>query len=199
MSGYDDRRERLCATAARVFAAQGWAATSMRDLARAAGISLAGIYYYVRGKEDLLYQIQRGCFERVTAGAHRALDGEAAAEARLAAFIRHHVTFFATHMDEMKVLAHEADTLGGTMGEEILRLKRAYVDLCVGLLAGLEGGAGDTVTRDVAAYALFGMMNWIHTWYRPDGTVAPAELADIYTRLFLDGARSLAPAAVRAH
>jgi hypothetical protein len=100
------------------------------------------------------------------------------------------VTFFAQHMDEMKVLSHEAESLTGSRLEEVRRLKRAYVDLCLGLLAELDGGGGangEPASRHVAAYALFGMMNWIYTWYDPDGPIGAPELAESICRLFLNG------------
>src|SRR3990172_6767618 len=76
MSAYDDRRDQLFQAAARVFAEGGYDRTSMRDLARESRMSLAGMYYYVKGKEDLLFQIQKSCFERVYEGARAALAPE---------------------------------------------------------------------------------------------------------------------------
>ncbi|MGD0992856.1 MAG: TetR/AcrR family transcriptional regulator [Gemmatimonadales bacterium] len=188
MEQFDRRRENLLAVAARVFAARGYDRTTMRDLSRASHMSLAGMYYYVRGKEDLLFEIERGCFERVREGAERALADASGPEERLQAFIRHHVQFFATHMAEMKVLSHEAESLTGAPLEEVRKLKRAYVDLCEELLARLEEqNGGERVNRHVATYALFGMMNWIYTWYDPEGSVGALELADSICRLFLNG------------
>ena len=80
MRPYDERLDHLLARAARVFADKGYHPTTMRDLSAASGMSLAGMYYYVRGKEDLLALIQERCF----------------------------VDFFAHHMAEMKVMSHEA-------------------------------------------------------------------------------------------
>jgi AcrR family transcriptional regulator len=194
MPDFDSRRETLLAAAARVFAARGYDRTSMRDLARASRMSLAGMYYYVEGKEDLLFEIQRSCFERVRLGAEAAVAEARAAgggpEERLRAFIRHHVGFFATHMDEMKVLSHEAESLTGARLEEVRGLKRTYVDFLQGLLAELEapeGGARSAPNRHVAVYTLFGMMNWIYTWYDPKGPVGVEELAESICRLFLYG------------
>lgn len=188
MQDFDRRRQGLLAVAARVFAARGYHRTSMRDLARASRMSLAGMYYYVAGKEDLLLEIQKGSFERVRRGAEAAVAGAATPAEKLQAFIRHHVSFFASHMDEMKVLSHEAESLTGAALEEVRRLKRAYVGLCHDLLAGLDAQDGGRRTdRHVAAYTLFGMMNWIYTWYDPEGPVGVEELAESICRLFLNG------------
>jgi AcrR family transcriptional regulator len=183
-STFDERLDRLLTASARVFAEKGYHATSMRSLSRASGLSLAGMYHYVSGKEELLYLIQRGSFERVVAGAEQAMAGQTAPVARLRAFIRHHVAFFATHMSEMKVLSHEADSLEGERAADIRQLKRRYAELLSGAIA-----AASDRDPQLAAFGLFGMMNWIYTWYRPDGRVAPDRLADTFADLFLNGIR----------
>lgn len=186
---YDQRLEHLLRTAARVFAARGYHSTTMRDLSRATGMSLAGIYYYVSGKDELLYLIQERCFRRVVEGARAAVEHAADAVEELERFIEHHVTFFAEHMDEMKVLSHEADSLSGGRKEAIARLKRRYVDLLARILSDLAGDPGGwRADPRIAAYALFGMMNWIYTWYDPEGPVAPEALAAQFSELFLRGA-----------
>ncbi|HTT67993.1 MAG TPA: TetR/AcrR family transcriptional regulator [Gemmatimonadales bacterium] len=188
MQDFDRRRDALLAAAAHVFAARGYHRTSMRDLAKASRMSLAGMYYYVAGKEDLLFEIQKGCFERVRRAAEAAVAAAVTPEERLGAFIRHHVMFFANHMDEMKVLSHEAESLTGPRLEEVRALKKAYVELGLGLLAALDAqDGGHRTDRHVAVYALFGMMNWIYTWYDPAGPVGVEELAESICRLFLNG------------
>ncbi len=180
MRPYDERLDHLLSQAARVFAAKGYHPTTMRDLAAASGMSLAGMYYYVDGKEDLLALIQERCFTRVLEGANRAVGAAGPAPAdRLQAFIHHHVTFFADHMAEMKVLAHEPD-------QGVTAIKRRYVDLLEGLLR--EAAPDEAaVERSAAAYLLFGMMNWIYTWYDPAGEIDPRRLADLIARVFLGG------------
>jgi TetR/AcrR family transcriptional regulator, cholesterol catabolism regulator len=188
MGQFDRRRENLLAVAARVFAARGYDRTTMRDLSRASQMSLAGMYYYVRGKEDLLFEIQRACFERVLRGAQEAAAGAATPEEKLQVFVRHHVTFFTSHMDEMKVLSHEAESLTGARLQEVRALKKAYVDLCLELLSALDSqDGGRRMDRHVAAYTLFGMCNWLYTWYDPEGPVGVEELAGSICRLFLYG------------
>jgi TetR/AcrR family transcriptional regulator, cholesterol catabolism regulator len=197
MRPYDERLDQFLSRAAKVFANQGYHSTTMRDLAAATGMSLAGMYYYVRGKEELLHRIQERCFTRVLAGAEAVLGGleEAEPGARLQAFIRHHVGFFAAHMAEMKVLSHEANSLTGERQRKVNAIKRRYVDLLEGLLRDVAPDE-PAVERSAAAYALFGMMNWIYNWYDPAGEIDPERLAGLIARVFIGGfadARSPAP------
>jgi AcrR family transcriptional regulator len=189
MRPYDERFDHLLAQAARVFAERGYHSTTMRNLASASGMSLAGMYYYVRGKEDLLNLIQERCFTQVLDGAVRAVGAARDPVERLQAFIRHHVTFFAQHMAEMKVLSHEP---GGARSVSVL--KRRYVDLLEQLLR--DAAPEDaTVDRNAAAYVLFGMMNWIYNWYDPAGEIDPRRLADLIARIFLGGFLEARPTA----
>lgn len=185
---YDERLEHLLSTAARVFADQGYHATTMRDLARATGMSLAGMYYYVQGKDELLFFIQERCFQQVLAGATAAVAEGTVPADRVTRFIQHHLGFFASHMSEMKVLSHEAKSLTGPGLDRINRLKRRYVDLLARLIADLDTDADGRPDPRIAAYGLFGMMNWIYTWYDPKGPVSPETLADHFAHLFLTGA-----------
>jgi TetR/AcrR family transcriptional regulator, cholesterol catabolism regulator len=179
MRPYDERLDHLLAQAARVFAEKGYHSTTMRDLAAASGMSLAGMYYYVDGKEDLLALIQERCFTSVLEGAQRAVEAARDPTERLQAFIRHHVTFFAQHMAEMKVLSHEPL-------RKVHATKRRYVNLLEALLR--EAAPDDApVERSAAAYVLFGMMNWIYNWYDPAGEIDPRRLADLIARIFLGG------------
>jgi len=180
MRPYDERLDHLLARAARVFADKGYHPTTMRDLSAASGMSLAGMYYYVRGKEDLLALIQERCFTQVLEGARQAVASASDPHERLQAFIRHHVSFFAQHMAEMKVLSHEASS------RSVSTIKRRYVDVLESILkeAAPEHSALD---RSAAAYILFGMMNWIYNWYDPAGHIDPSRLADLMASIFLGG------------
>ena len=190
MRPYDERLDQFLSRAAKVFADQGYHSTTMRDLAAATGMSLAGMYYYVRGKEELLYRVQERCFTRVLAGAEAALAAPGAGAAdpleRLQTFIRHHIAFFAAHMAEMKELSHEAASLGGERQRKVSAIKRRYVDLLEGLLrdAAPDDAAAE---RSAVAYMLFGMMNWIYNWYDPAGEIDPDRLAGLIARIFIGG------------
>src|SRR5512132_1026637 len=62
---YDQKLELILRTSARIFAEKSYHSTSMRDISRATSVSLAGLYYYCKSKEELLFLIQDHCFGRV--------------------------------------------------------------------------------------------------------------------------------------
>lgn len=187
-SNRDQKLDALLSAAARVFAKHGYHQTSMRDLSRASGVSLAGVYYYVESKEELLYLIQQRNFAAVLAGMHAALAGVTNPVERLARFIDNHLDYFASHMAEMKVLSHEAGALGGDYLQRVNGMKHEYTLALMDILADLERTHGPAhVNRRVAAYSLFGMMNWIYNWYDPLGDVGVELLSQNVCRLFLGG------------
>ena len=194
MPPYDDNLDRLLAIASGVFAQKGYHPTTMRDLARATGMSLAGMYHYVQGKDELLYLIQERCFTRVLEGGEAVVADDGPAVDRLRRFIRHHVTFFAAHMSEMKVLSHEALSLSDERVSGINALKRRYVAILTNLVREVTHDSDTNST--VAAYALFGMMNWIYNWYDPHAAVGPEALADHFAAIYLHGLTAPSPASV---
>ena len=186
MAPYDEKLDRLLGAAAKVFARKGYHPTTMRDLARATGMSLAGIYHYVSGKDELLYLIQHRSLGAVLDGAKQITNSTSTdGQSQLAKFIEHHITFFASHMSEMKVLSHDVESLDGERFANIQVLKKEYVDLLTSVIQKTDPEAN--IDPNVATYALFGMMNWIYTWYDPKGSVSPEKLANDFTRLFLEG------------
>src|SRR5207253_9143905 len=118
-SRHDQKLEFILRTAARIFAEKSYHSTSMRDISRATGVSLAGLYHYCRSKEELLFLIQDNCFGRVLERLEERLKEVGEPVERLRVFIENHLAFFAANMAEMKVLSHEAESLAGEMHERV--------------------------------------------------------------------------------
>lgn len=191
---YDARRETILETAASLFASQGYERTTIRDVARGAGISVAGLYYYVRGKEELLFHICERSFSMVLDALTRELAGTPDPRARVRALIRNHLDHFLRHMSEMKVLTRELDALQGAHAAQIYALRHRYYTICRKVVSDV---AIDTVPLRLATMGLFGMLNWIHMWYRPDVDGDAEALADGMARIFLDGYATPREARVR--
>jgi AcrR family transcriptional regulator len=190
---YDQKLEFILRTSARIFAEKGYHQTSMRDISRATQVSLAGLYYYCKSKEELLFLIQDNCFGRVLERLEERLKETTQPVEKMRVVIDNHLSFFAANMSEMKVLSHEAEELSGEMYTHVSDKKQQYTRLVRNILSEVRGEQSPShVTRQqvdltVATYALFGMMNWIYNWYDPRGTLSVNELVDNITRLFLSG------------
>jgi TetR/AcrR family transcriptional regulator, cholesterol catabolism regulator len=184
----DQRLDALIASSARVFAERGYHETSMRDLSRATGVSLSGLYYYVDSKEELLFLIQHRNFAMVLDSLRECLEGVERPTDKLFRFIENHLEFFGSHMPEMKVLSHEAGALSGDFLNRVNEQKREYTRVLMDILQEIEESNGPAhANRRVAAYSLFGMMNWIYNWYNPLGDIDVGLLAQNMARLFLGG------------
>lgn len=189
-SRYDQKLEHILRNSARIFAEKSYHSTSMRDISRATGVSLAGLYHYCKSKEELLFLIQDNCFGRVLDRLEVRLAAETDPVNRLRIFVENHLAFFVANMAEMKVLSHEADSLGGDLHAHVSGKKEKYTRLARKILhtvQQLRPKEARQIDLTVATYALFGMMNWIYNWYNPRGKIAVADLVDNVMRLFLTG------------
>jgi TetR/AcrR family transcriptional regulator, cholesterol catabolism regulator len=183
---YDDKLALILRTAAAIFADKGYHDTSIRDISRSTGISLSGLYYYFRSKDELLFLIQDHCFGVVLETAQTVLAQETDPETRLRLLVENHLRFFVNNMKEMKVLSHEAGSLTGDYKRMVNNKKREYTELSIQVLGELAPEMSENERR-VAAFSLFGMMNWIYNWYNPERDVPVAELARNMSQLFLFG------------
>jgi len=187
-SRYDQKLVHVLKTSAAVFADKGYHSTSMRDISRATKMSLSGLYYYFKSKEELLFLIQDYCFGTVIDDCRRLLEGVDDPVRRLKLLIENHLNYFVQNMNEMKVLSHEADSISGDLFKKVNTKKRQYVNLVMNLLGEIaRENRAEGVDIRVATFSLFGMMNWIYNWYNPRKDVDVAGLSQNITRLFLGG------------
>ena len=184
---FDRRLSKILFHAAEVFYEKGYAGASMRDLSRASGMSLSGLYYYFESKEKLLYLIQKETFTTIVERLRERLDTVSDPEQRIRIFILNHLEYFLANRKAMKVLSHEDDALTNGFGAEVAAIKRAYYRICVGLLDDFRRERKLEGSSRLAVLSLFGMMNWIYTWYNPRVDADAEEIAGKMGDMFLHG------------
>jgi TetR/AcrR family transcriptional regulator, cholesterol catabolism regulator len=191
---YDRRLAEILSHATEVFCKKGYEGASMRDLSRATGMSLAGLYYYFESKERLLYLIQKHTFTTIVERLKTWLEGVNDAEERIRIFILNHLEYFLTNQAAMKVLSHEAEVLKNGFGAEVASIKREYYRICVGLLDDLKRERALQFSTRIAVLSLFGMMNWIYTWHNPrvdaDAASIAKEMGDVFLRGVMAGGKA---------
>jgi len=184
---FDRRLDEILAHATAVFCDKGYDAASMRDLSRATGMSLAGLYYYFESKDKLLYLIQKDAFETILASLRRRLEGVGDPEQRVRLFIQNHLEYFLANQKAMKVLSHEDEALKNGYGAELRAIKREYYRICLRLVEDLISAHRVEFSGRIAVLSLFGMMNWIYTWHNPRVDADAGALARQMSDIFLNG------------
>jgi len=159
----------------------------MRDLSRASGMSLAGLYHYFGSKERLLYLIQKHTFSTIVEELKKRLADVADPEERIRIFVQNHLEYFVTNQSGLKVLAHEDEALKNGFNSEVAAIKREYYRICLKLMEDLKRERKQDFNSRTAVMSLFGMINWIYTWYNPrqDGTAK--DLAKQMSAIILSG------------
>ncbi len=167
LSRFDRRLGQILEHATEVFCVKGYEGASMRDLSRATGMSLAGLYYYFESKERLLFLIQKHTFTTILEKLKGRLENVTDPEERIRIFILNHLEYFVSNQQGLKVLSHEDESLKNGWSSEIKGIKREYYRICLRLMEDLRRERGLDFNARTAVMSLFGMINWIYTWYNP--------------------------------
>lgn len=171
-----------------IFAERGFEGASIRDLSRATGISLSGLYYYFQSKQKLLYLLQLRAFTDILEALQRRLAEVRDPEARLRTFIHNHLEYFLAHPAEMKVLSHEEESLEEPYRKEIAAIKKRYYNVAREIFDELtEERSGRGLNARVAVLSLYGMMNWIYKWHNPKLDPGARDLAESMASIFIGG------------
>jgi TetR/AcrR family transcriptional regulator, cholesterol catabolism regulator len=184
-TAYDEKLESILRTSALIFAEKGYHQASIRDIARATRVSLSGLYYYFESKEELLFLIQDHAFGTLVHDLEAQLEGIDDPVRKIRVLMANHLRYFIGNMAEMKVLSHEAGSLTGEFRQRVNSKKRRLSEIATDILREIRPDS--EIDLRVATFALFGMMNWLYNWYRPEVDVPVERLAEDMSRLFLGG------------
>jgi AcrR family transcriptional regulator len=181
------RRREIDAVASELFRANGYAATSVRDIAKALDIQAASMYAHVASKEDVLWSIVDGgaaAFERAADAAVADVTGDPLD--RLAALVEAHVEVITADPERSSVFVTEWRHLSAERRARIAARRDAYERRFRDTIAdGIAIGVFRPTDPMVAAAFLLSALNGIAAWYRPDGRLAPERIADLFVELSL--------------
>ncbi|MCI0346441.1 MAG: TetR/AcrR family transcriptional regulator [Chloroflexi bacterium] len=175
------RRRRIEDVASDLFREQGYAATSVRDIARALDIQGASLYAHVTSKEDVLWAIVDRAASRFEAAADAAEERTRPNDhlARLAELARAHVRTITEDVGAASVFVGEWRSLGPQRRSTILERRDAYERRFRDLIAaGISSGELRMTDARLAAMHVLGALNSIATWYDPSGRLPAERIAD---------------------
>ena len=195
-----ERRRAIEDAASALFRERGYAATSVRDIARAVDLQGASLYAHVSSKQDVLWAIVDQTAGRFEAAADGAAGAARDPRSCLAALIRGHLAVLVDDPERASVFIHEWRALEGERRATISERRDAYERrFRETIAAGTTAGTFDPVDPVAAAAFLLTALNGLVAWYRPGGRLDPAALVDAYVDLALRavGLPSTAGQAVR--
>lgn len=186
---HDTRLNRVLEAATGVIARVGYEKASMRAVAKAANVSLAGLYHYFENKEKMLFLIQFRAFNSLVGGLREKLHGVSDPIEQLRIMVRSHVSYFAEHMAALKVCSHELDTLTGEARGEAGRLHREYYDITRAIVDRVLATrpSAKVLNHHLATMLLFSMLNWLYHWYDPQRDSSPATVSNQIMKQYLHG------------
>ena len=175
-----------------LIARDGYTKASMRTVAGAADISLAGLYHYFDSKEKMLFLIQFRSFSALLSRLQERLHGVEDPRDRLRVAVLSHVMQYAHNKPALRVCAHELDALTGNAYEEVsrrcaIRSIAFSAPSSINILAANERVPASSLNAHVATMSLFGTLNWLYQWYDPREDRSPAGLAQLISDQFLNG------------
>ncbi|NDP64137.1 TetR/AcrR family transcriptional regulator [Polaromonas sp.] len=192
-SGYDDQREMILAHAARLFARRGYPATSMNQVAEACGLSKATIYHYFRDKYALLVSIADGHVSRLQVLVADVVREAAAPDLQLRELIRRIVEEYADAQDAHRVLTEDVKFLEPDDRERVLGKEREVVAGFARTVAALRPELEQVALSKPLTMLLFGMVNWMFMWMKPDGKLDHDAMAVVVADLFVGGLAAVKP------
>jgi AcrR family transcriptional regulator len=180
--------EEVLHSAAKIFFSKGFHGTTIEDVARDVGMLKGSLYYYIKSKEDLLYQLLYSVIEQGDAHIAQNIDPAGDPVVQLKRAIEAQVEYIMQNRVRVGLFLHEFDTLSGKRQHKVVALMTRYNNRFVEIIRrGQAQGKftdGDPV---LIVNGFLGMINWIYRWFHADDTTEPKEIKRVFVRMIMKG------------
>ncbi|MFE3000924.1 TetR family transcriptional regulator [Nocardia sp. NPDC059246] len=186
-SNTEATRERILEVAIGLFATVGYHATSVAEIGTRTDLQPGALYYHIKSKEELLWEILRRYTEKALAGAQRVTAMDVDPVEKLGQLIDVHVGIIARHRREVLIQVRDADALSAEHMAQLQELRQQIQDCWEGVLE--EGYRAGRFTRAnrIVANGLLGMVNSVSQWYRPRRGATADEIAREFRAMVIEG------------
>ena len=185
---HEDRREAILEAATEAFYRHGYGSAALRDIARQAGITQATVYYHFKNKEEILLTIITEFSDQLFQALLSALARDSDAVGRLRNAIERHILFTKSHRREVKIILEDMKFLGEALNARVKEKERAIFSLYRTHLQELQRTGlirdGDLIPT---TFSLFGVINSLYHWYRPEKPLTIERIAGELADLLLNG------------
>lgn len=184
----DAKRLSILKAAAHIFNERGFHHTSVADVAEALGVSKPFLYYYLKNKDDMLFECSRIATEQLHSMLDEVRSTKLSGWDRLVRLLRGYAQVMTTDFGICLI----RNTAPGFLPPEARKKlwagrRRLNTEVERIIAQGIADGSIRSCDPKIASFALFGAFNWISFWYREDGPLNPETIADYYIDLFARG------------
>jgi len=191
MNPFETRKEQILKSIAELFYQKGYEKTSIRDISTSLGITVSGVYYYFKNKQEILFTIIDGVMQKAIANFQEKIEVIINPEDKLFQIIYTHIKFYEEYKAETRVLIKEGGFLEGEYAKIFKDQNIVYLNHLKKVLEEIKGGSESEMDVGVAAFCLVGILNWMTHWYNPKGKISPEILAENISRILLKGLRAI--------
>jgi len=184
------RLEEVLQSAANIFFAKGFHATSIEDVARDVGMLKGSLYYYIKSKEDLLFQLLLAGIEDGDAFIAQQIDPGGDPVEQLEKAIRAQIDYIIQNRVPFGLFLHEFDSLSGKRQHKLIAVMSRYNSRFVELVRrGQEQGKIMEGEPWILVNGILGMCNWLYRWYDPDQISDPERIKAVFLQMIFEGIR----------
>ena len=184
------RLEEVLQSAANIFFAKGFHATSIEDVARDVGMLKGSLYYYIKSKDDLLFQLLLAGIEDGDAFIEQQINPQGEPVEQLEGAIRAQIDYIIQNRVPFGLFLHEFDSLSGKRQHKLISVMSRYNKRFVELVRrGQEEGKLIGGEPWIIVNGILGMCNWLYRWYDPDQVSEPEQIRSVFVRMILEGIR----------
>jgi AcrR family transcriptional regulator len=182
------RLEEVLQSAANIFFAKGFHATSIEDVARDVGMLKGSLYYYIKSKDDLLFQLLLAGIEDGDAFIARHIDPSGDPVEQLDRAIRAQIDYIIQNKVPFGLFLHEFDSLSGKRQHKLISVMSRYNSRFVDLVRrGQHQGKIIEGEPWLIVNGILGMCNWLYRWYDTDQVSGPEQIKQVFLRMILRG------------
>lgn len=184
------RLEEVLQSAANIFFAKGFHATSIEDVARDVGMLKGSLYYYIKSKEDLLFQLLLAGIEDGDSYIAQHIDPEGEPVEQLEHAIRAQIDYIIQNKVPFGLFLHEFDSLSGKRQHKVISVMSRYNNRFVELVKrGQQQGKLIDGEPWLIVNGILGMCNWLYRWYDPEQASSQEQVKQVFVNMLFNGLR----------
>ena len=183
-------KKRILTAATALFASRGFDATSVRNIAEKAGLSVPGMFHYFSSKEEILYEIMTIFMDNVYKKIMEIYNADIDPIEKLSEICKFYVEQYAGHKHQLTILISERKSLIPEHRQRCINKERDYVKALKNLFKELtKRNLLKPMDNSILAFIFFGMVHWTYRWYNPEAKrgIRPNQLGRILNEVFLRG------------